>query len=322
MEFYLLKAFVTVASTGHLTRAAERLHVSQPAVSGQIKALEDELGVRLFERSSNGMLLTRSGRELLGQAEKVIAACAEMRRMAQAASGELAGRLRIGTLSDPDFIRIGELLGRTVERHPLIELELHHEISGAALEAVRDQSLDASFYYGDLASAEVAGLALTEVAYRVTGPVAWRDRLRDADWGALAAMPWILTPPISTHHRLVSGLFEEHGVAPSKVIEADNEGVILNLVESGLGLSLVREDLVLGEGRTPGVCIWEKARLLTPLWFIYRSDRAQDPLITALLAILGETWQQNTRPGAAARPAPAARRKLHAQPHASIRRLN
>jgi DNA-binding transcriptional LysR family regulator len=156
----------------------------------------------------------------------------------------------------------------------------------------------------------------------VAGPAAWRDRLRDADWGALAAMPWILTPPISTHHRLVSGLFEEHGVAPSKVIEADNEGVILNLVESGLGLSLVREDLVLGEGRTPGVCIWEKARLLTPLWFIYRSDRAQDPLITALLAILGETWQQNTRPGAAARPAPAARRKLHAQPHASIRRLN
>ena len=320
MEFYQLKAFVTVAATGHLTRAAERLHLSQPAVSGRIKALEDELGVRLFERSSNGMQLTRSGRELLGQAEKVIAAGEEMRRMARAASGELAGRLRIGTLSDPDLIRIGDLLGRTVERHPLIDLELQHEISGAALEAVRDQRLDASFYYGDLSSAEVAGLALTELAYRVAAPAAWSKRLHDADWSALAAMPWILTPPISTHHRLVSGLFDRHGVAPSKVIEADNEGVILNLVASGLGLSLVREDLVLGDRRTPGVCIWEKARLMTTLWFIYRSDRAQDPLIAAMLAILGETWQRNSHPDTAVRPAASAPHNPLARPRAPLRR--
>ena len=320
MEFYLLKAFLAVAGTGHLTRAAERLHVSQPAVSGQIKALEDEFGVRLFERTSNGMVLTRHGRELLGPAEKVIAASEEMQRTARAIKGELAGRLRIGTLSDPEFIRIGELLARTVERHPLIELELHHEISGAAFEAVRGQSLDASFYYGDLATAEVAGFALTEVIYRVAGPAAWSERLRNADWSALAAMPWILTPPISTHHRLVSGLFDEHGVSPSKVIEADNEGVIVNLVESGLGLSLVREDLVLGSARSSGVCVWDKARLRTPLWFIYRADRSQDPLITALLAILGETWHRNARAGAVARPVNAAQQKSRVPPHAPLRR--
>lgn len=318
MEFYLLKAFVAVAGTGHLTRAAERLHVSQPAVSGQIKALEDEFGVRLFERTSNGMVLTRHGRELLGPAEKVIAASEEMQRTARAIKGELAGRLRIGTLSDPEFIRIGDLLSRTVERHPLIELELHHVISGAALEAVRGQSLDASFYYGDLVAAEVAGFALTDVIYRVAGPAAWAERLRDADWSALAAMPWILTPPISTHHRLVSTLFEEHGVSPSKVIEADNEGVIVNLVESGLGLSLVREDLVLGSARSAGVCVWDKARLRTPLWFIHRADRSQDPLITALLAILGETWHRNARP--AARSANAAQQRSRVPPHAPLRR--
>lgn len=320
MEFYLLKAFVEVAGTGHLTRAAERLHVSQPAVSGQIKALEDEFGVRLFERTSNGMVLTRHGHELLGPAQKVIAASEEMRRTARAIKGELAGRLRIGTLSDPEFIRIGELLGRTVERHPLIELELHHEISGAALEAVRGQSLDASFYYGDIGTADVAGFALTEVVYRVAGPAAWSERLRNADWSALAAMPWILTPAISTHHRLVSGLFDQYGVAPSKVVEADNEAVIVNLVESGLGLSLVREDLVLGDGRARDVCVWDKARLRTPLWFIYRSDRAQDPLITAMLAILGETWHRSARPRPTARPTAAAQTKLGVPPHAPLRR--
>ena len=291
MELYLLKTFIAVAGAGHLTRAAERLHVSQPAVSGQIKALEEKLGVRLFERTSSGMVLTRSGSELLGQAEKVIAASEELLRAARAIKGELAGRLRIGTLSDPEFIRIGEVLGRTIERHPLIELELHHEISGAALEAVRDGTLDASYYFGELSHPEVAAMALGEVIYRVAAPAAWSDRVRQADWSTLAAMPWILTPAISTHHRLVRGLFDEHGTAPTKVIEADNEGVIVNLVESGLGLSLVREDLVLGNGRAPEVCVWEKTRLRTPLWFIYRAERAQDPLIVALLAILGEAWR-------------------------------
>jgi DNA-binding transcriptional LysR family regulator len=64
MELYQLRTFVTVAEEGHLTRAAERLHLSQPAVSGQIKALEQELEVRLFDRSVSGMELTASGREL------------------------------------------------------------------------------------------------------------------------------------------------------------------------------------------------------------------------------------------------------------------
>ncbi|MBI3374830.1 MAG: LysR family transcriptional regulator [Betaproteobacteria bacterium] len=295
MELYLVRAFLAVASTGHLTRAAERLHASQPAVSGQIKAFEEKLGMRLFERTSNGMVLTRSGRELLGPAEKLMAASGELLRAARAIKGELSGRLRIGTLSDPGFIRVGEVLSRAVERHPLIELELHHEISGAALEAVRDGTLDASYYFGELSHPEVAGLALGEVVYRVAAPAAWGDRVRQADWNELAAMPWILTPAISTHHHLVRTLFEEHGTVPSKVIEADNEGVIVNLVESGLGLSLVREDLVHGNARAPGICVWEKTRLRTPLWFIYQSKRAQDPLIIALLAILGEAWRPASR---------------------------
>ena len=68
MELYQLRTFAAVADEGHLTRASERLHLSQPAVSGHIKALEGELGVRLFERASTGMQLTAAGSELLERA--------------------------------------------------------------------------------------------------------------------------------------------------------------------------------------------------------------------------------------------------------------
>ncbi len=72
MEIYQLKAFVTVAEMGHLTRAAEKLHLSQPALSGQIKALEDELGLALFACSPAGMAPTRVGQRLLPAAQKLL----------------------------------------------------------------------------------------------------------------------------------------------------------------------------------------------------------------------------------------------------------
>src|SRR5471030_3318244 len=151
MELYQLRSFVGVAEAGHLTRAAEKLHLSQPAVSAQIKALEDELELALFERTPSGMTLTFAGRRLLSGAEKILAATQELRNDAGALKGEVAGKLSVGTLSDPDFIRIDEFLGTTVERHPLLQVELHHEISGAAFAKVRDGALDASFYFGELA---------------------------------------------------------------------------------------------------------------------------------------------------------------------------
>jgi DNA-binding transcriptional LysR family regulator len=289
MEFNQLRAFAAVAETGQLTRAAERLHLSQPALSAQIKALEEELGVRLFERTPNGMQPTRAGRELLVHGEKVLAAAEGLRQAARSVRGEAAGRLRIGTLSDPQSIRLGDILGRAVERFPLLELELHQEITGAALEAVRDGSLDASFYYGDLTAPHVDGLALRELVYCVAAPAGWKQRIDGAGWRELAALPWIVTPKISTHHRLMRTIFSEHGVAPAKVIEADNESVISNLVGSGLGLSLMRLDHALERERD--VCIWPKARVRTTLWFIYRAERESDPLIAALLKVVAEAWQ-------------------------------
>ena len=90
MELYQLSSFAAVAELGHLTRAAERLHVSQPALSAQIKALEDELSVALFERGAGGMSLTAAGRALLPEAERVIAAAQRLRSQALGAAGRIA----------------------------------------------------------------------------------------------------------------------------------------------------------------------------------------------------------------------------------------
>jgi DNA-binding transcriptional LysR family regulator len=292
MELYQLRSFVAVAEAGHLTRASEKLHVSQPAVSGQIKALEDELELALFERTSSGMELTFAGQRLLADAEKVLASAQALRNCASALKGKVTGKVRVGTLSDPEFIRIGEFLGTAVERHPLLQVELQHEVSGAAFAKVRDGELDAGFYFGTLVHPGVDGLRLRGIVYRVAAPAAWKNRVVDADQGAIAALPWIVTPPISTHFQLVRALFDKHGIEPIKVVEADQEFVIANLVVAGVGLSLIREELALERESAGEVCLWRDVRLETDLWFIYSVGRKGDPAIRALLDVQKEIWQR------------------------------
>jgi len=308
MELYQLRSFAVVAEVRHLTRAAEKLHISQPALSAQIKALEDELEVALFERTSSGMALTAAGQRLLAEAEKVLFAAQALRNEARALKGEVDGHAAVGTLSDPAFIRLGEFLSATVDRHPLLQVELHHEISGAAFEKVREGQLDAAFYYGPLAHPAVAGLELRPVTYLVAGPAAWRDRVAEAGSAEIAALPWILTPSISSHNRLVGDLFDEHGVEPTKVVEADQESVISSLVVSGVGLSLMREDVALAKEAAGEVCLWPQGRATTTLWFIYPQERAEDPVIAALLDVIREIWAlRQRRP-----PANGRGRKLEA----------
>ncbi len=291
MDLNQLRAFSTIAETGQLTRAAKRLHLSQPALSAQVRALEEELGQRLFDRTSGGMNLTGQGKDLLDYASRVLSAVAALKSRAAALQGDIVGSLKIGTVSSPDFIRVGELLNLAVARFPHLEIELHNVFSGAALVQVESGELDASFYFGALGTSKVSGLALREMVYRIAAPAGWGDRIRAADWVDIAALPWILTPPSSTHHALVESMLGEHGLKPMKQAEADNESVIASAIRSGVGLSLLREEIAEAMQSDGQVVIWEPARLATTLWFIYAADRAFDPKIGAVLTLLRELWQ-------------------------------
>jgi DNA-binding transcriptional LysR family regulator len=290
MELYQLRSFAAVAESGHLTRAADKLHISQPAVSAQIKALEDELGVALFARVSSGMVLTSAGRRLLPAAEKVLDAAQALRSLARALQGEVVGRVRVGTVSDPGFTRVGAFLAQAIAEHPLLEIEIHHEVTGVAFEKVRDGSHDASFYYGRLAHPDVASVPLIDFAYRVVAPAAWGDRIRHTSWDEIVALPWILSPPISTLRTLADELFSERGSSPVTRVEADNEAVIRSLVVAGGGISLMREDIALEAAAAGEVAIWNRVRLETSLQFLFLKQREHDPEIHALLDILHHVW--------------------------------
>ncbi|MEK6422832.1 MAG: LysR family transcriptional regulator [Burkholderia gladioli] len=297
MDLILLRAFATVAREGNLTRAAARLCLTQPAVSLQIKHLQQTLGVVLFTRTSRGLVLTRDGQALLPHAERALSAANEVQRAASALRQEVRGRLRIGTVLDPEFLRLGGFLRQLVETYPQIETELRHGMSGWVREAVRARELDVGYSIGrpddddPLDGVLFHTLTLTRYQYRVMAPAGWKERVQRArDWRALAALPWIWTPPSSAHHQLLSRRFVEAGVQPVKVAEVDQEPSMLDLVKSGVGLSLVRDSIALREAHAHALVIVEPVSVPTELTFVTRADRREEPVIAAALRLVEQQW--------------------------------
>jgi len=285
-----LRAFVTVAQEGNLTRAAEKLHLTQPAVSLQIKALQSALQLQLFMRTPSGMALTDDGAKLLPYAERVMASMEEFRQGAAALHSTLSGTLSIGTILDPEFIRLGAFLRTLVETYPQVTTELQHGMSGWVLQQVKSGALDVGFFLGT-PGRDIHAQTLTSFTYNVVAPRGWKQRVAGRGWEALAKLPWIWTPPESAHHRLLTKIFAQHKATPHAVALVDQEPSMLDLVKSGVGLSLVRESIALREAHAHGLVIADAVSVSTELTFICQARRRNDAMIAAAFGLLAGVWR-------------------------------
>ncbi len=290
MEIYQLRAFVTVAKLGHLTRAAEALHVTQPAVTGQIKALEEQLGVALFDRRPGRIMLTRTGERLLPEAEAVLAAAGALLGRARELQGEVSGTLVIGTVGDQAALRLGSLLGGLVKALPLLEIKTRSGDAETLRGAVATSTLQSSFYIGPNVPRDVLGLPLQMLQYRVAAPFALRHKVLHAGWRDIADMPWIGAPYSSHAQTLLRDMFSRQGLLPNTVLESDDTAAPLSLVRAGLGLALLREDVAIPAAERGEVVIWPHTRVTAILSFIYPKTAEHDPAVVAAVSQLRTVW--------------------------------
>ena len=306
-DLQALRAFVAVAREGNVSRAAQHLHRSQPAVSLQLKSLAANTGLLLFTRTPQGLALTRDGAALLPHAEKALAAAADFGHAAQRLHSTVRGTLRIGTILDPEFTRLGAFLRQLVEAAPQVDTELRQGMSGEVLAQLARQELDVGFYLGDpniawskLPQAQVEPLqttplfesrVLTRFAYRVVAPAGWGPQVLGRDWRGLAALPWLATPPASAHHRLLADVFEPLGVEPHRVALVDQEASMLDLVKSGVGLSLVRDSIAIRESQAHGLVIADRVSLDCVLSFVCLTARRDDAVVASAWGALHDIWR-------------------------------
>ncbi len=290
MEIYQVRAFVTVAKLGNLTRAADHLHVTQPAVSAQIKALEEELGISLFDRRPGGIVLTKAGELVLPEAEQLLEIAGSLLGRARDMKGKITGTLVIGTVGDPDSLRLGSFLSAMVRALPLLEIKTRQGHAQELSELVSTGSLQASFYIGPNIPRDVMGIPLQTVHYRIVGPTARLDSMLQAGWREIAEMPWIGAPPSHHVQVLLKDMFARQGLVPQIAVELDETASPQSLVRSGVGLALLREDIAQAANERNEVVIWPHARVAAALCFIYPKPAEHDPVIIATLSHLRLVW--------------------------------
>lgn len=295
MDLQILRAFVLAAREGSVSRAAARLHLTQPAVSLQLKRLAEDTGLQLFTRTPHGLALTADGAALLPQAERVLTAVGDLQQAARNLQSTVRGALRIGTILDPEFTRLGMFLRELVESAPQIETELRHGMSGTVLAQVLRGELDVGFHLdadgdADGGDAALAARTLTRFTYRVVAPAGWGPQVTGRDWKALAALPWLATPPESAHHRLLERVFGPLGLAPRRVALVDQEASMLDLLKSGVGLSLLRDSIAIRESQAHGLVLADRVQLDCALRFVSLAARRNEPVIASAWDALTRAW--------------------------------
>ena len=283
MELYHLRSFLMVANEGRLTRAAQRLFTSQPAVSAHIKALEDELGLSLFRRTPQGMELSQEGELLKKHAEKCLTSVNDFVQAAKHLRQELVGRLNIGLNTAPETLRAGELLAIMAANYPQIEFHLYQRNSWKMAEALQSGELDAGYMFGNVISPEIKAVPLRTCYLRIVAPLKWQTQLADADWNMLASYPWISVPELCPFHRMITAIFEQQRLTPNIVAVGDQEATLSNLVRAGIGLSVMIEEEALIAQQQGTLWVWERERLPISLSLAYMQHREQEPVIQALL---------------------------------------
>lgn len=301
-----IRYFLAIAEDGNIHRAARRIRVAQPALTRQIRALEDEIGALLFERTGKGVTLTAPGehfRALCLRTEGEFDAGVTTTRAI--ARGE-AGTLRIG------FIEVSAWQGIVPESivefraaWPDVALELRAMTSLDQVEALRGGRIDAGFLYNpplDDPELKVRGVAHHRVLLAVptTSPLARRERVALADLRDEPLISFRRAQSPSLHDQLHSAL-QRAGLAGNIDDAAENEAEMLALVNTGHGISFINENQRLRCPDTITFIEVDDLDVMLRLCAVTRSDRHAPPLAKFLASLDARIGDQPEPPDTTAK---------------------
>lgn len=241
MDLRQLQYFTVLAETLNFHRAAERLNISQPPLTVAIRKLEEELGVRLFERGARGVTLTAAGEAALESARAALAHAAQVRQTAREGALGERGRLAVGFVGSAIYELLPRLIPAYRRRYPNVDLVLEESTSVDIARKIRSQQLDVGLVrlpLLDVSGLDTQVIEVDELVVAVPSgsPLAQRSSLALSQ---LAGEPFILFSRISVLSTVILMACHAAGFTPHIAQEATQVHTILSLVQSGLGVALV-----------------------------------------------------------------------------------
>jgi DNA-binding transcriptional LysR family regulator len=251
MNFYQLSYFRKVAETRSISRASEELLLTQPAVSKQIKALEDELGEKLFDRIGKKVFLTRVGEVLYTHAEKILRSVQEAETAVRDMSKECSGELVVGTSDHISLHRLPDLLKRYISDFPNVDLKLRCHRSETILDMVNKNLVDLGVITLPKPSVHLVSRTIWEDPMSLICPkkhplTSLRTiRLRD-----IVQYGIILPEAGTTTRKTIEAAFTKKRLVPNVAMEVAYIETIKGLVKVGLGISILPDKAVEQEIRS------------------------------------------------------------------------
>ncbi|TNC72006.1 LysR substrate-binding domain-containing protein [Rubellimicrobium roseum] len=254
LTFKQLRYFDAVARHGHFGRAADVCAISQPALSMQIRELEETLGTRLFERGARQVRLTAFGEQLSARVSDILRSVDELGDLARAARDRLVGRLRIGVIPTVAPYLLPTLIAQLAQTNAGLDLQLREAVTSKLLTELAEGRLDTA-----IVALPVSEPALTEVAlfseeFVLVRPAADADRpVPDRD--GLREMRLLLLEEGHCFREQALSFCDLRGARPREMLEGSSLSTLVQLVGAGIGVTLIPEMAVPVETRSAPVSV-------------------------------------------------------------------
>jgi LysR family transcriptional activator of glutamate synthase operon len=296
MDLRQLRYLVALAEERHFTKAAEREHVAQPALSQQIKRLEGEVGVTLVERTTRQVTITHAGLLLVARARRVLgeidAATAEL----EALKGMESGHVTVGTMHTMGPVDVSIPLAIFHERHPGIELTVREHSSEELAEMIRDDMLDLA-YLSVTERVESHGLGLHQLVSEELVAVLPTDhrfaRRRKLRMAELADEEFISYREGARLRELLVAAGRHAGFQPQIKLESNESGRIRRLVARGMGVAILPRSDAMAPGAGVAVVALVDPALSRDITLAWREDRRHPPAVAEFLALARRTFEED-----------------------------
>ncbi|MBT0959558.1 LysR family transcriptional regulator [Denitromonas iodatirespirans] len=243
-EISQIRCFVAVAEELHFSRAAERLNMTQPPLSRQIRLLEHHVGTQLIERTSRSVRLTAAGRAFLPQAARILRMAEEAAATARRVAKGETGSLSIGFTAASGYGLLPQIVRRIRVHSPGISLTLKELVSRGQLEALAAGQLDLGLLRPHAEHGELEAISLAQESLVLAIPsreaAHWPERPVPAD---LNGRPFVMYSPYEAQYfyHLLQGIFDRSAASPDVVEYVAQMHTMLALVHSGIGAALIPE---------------------------------------------------------------------------------
>jgi LysR family transcriptional regulator, nitrogen assimilation regulatory protein len=255
MDIKHLRALLAVAETGSVTRAAEMLHIVQPAVSRQLKLLEEDVGTAVFERGRYGMELTEAGEILVEHARRALQELDRAKAEIQPDRAGISGDVTLGLLPSTAGLLAGPLVSAVRDRYPGIRLRVTVGYAGHLQRWLETGEIDAALLYNPKATPTIQVQTLLEESLWLVGPPSFAsDSTQPMAFSDLAGQPMIMTSAPHGIRSLLEQACRDMGVTFEVVAETNSMEVQKTLVAHGHGFTVlpalaVSNDVARGELR-------------------------------------------------------------------------